>query len=299
LILLYLVLFLSPTLAFAQDCGNSSQNCTDIIANHAIDCLNLNQYTVILTIGGPLSASGYSILRPDSSVVLVGAQNGYIDSNVYELSEHPTYSYTITSLADSTCSFQIGPINESCSGPASVTDCVDIEHQISGTVTCMDQQIQNINVNLLSEQSIIASTLVDSCGYFSFCRLYPDIYSVEVIGNENSPFQFSETQEAVIDLNNNVELSFSFESCDSIPLFTPAVSEPNFRVYPNPTNSIIHLSSSDIPFDHYKIYTIHGRTILADKSYLADVSFLDQGLYFVKFYNKSGQELSNTSFIKF
>jgi len=299
LILLYLVLFLSPTLAFAQDCGNTSQDCSDIIANHAIDCINLNQYTVILTIGGPLSASGYSILRPDSSVVLTGAQNGYTDSNVYDFSEHPTYSYTITALADSTCSFQIGPINASCSGNGNVADCVGIEPQIFGTVTCIDQHIQNINVNLLSGQSIIGSTLVDSCGYFSFCRLYPDNYSVEVIGNENSPSQFSESQEAVIDLNNNVELTFSFESCDSIALFTPAVSKLDFQVYPNPTNSVINLSSSDIPYDHYKIYTISGKAILINDSHTTDVSFFNQGMYFVKFFDKNGMELSNVSFIKF
>jgi len=97
------------------------------------------------------------------------------------------------------------------------------------------------------------------------------------------------TFQTVIDLNNNVELSFSFESCDSIALFTPLASEQNFQVYPNPTNSIIHLSSSDIPYDHYKIYTINGRTILIDKSYSADVSFLDQGLYFVSSTTKAGK----------
>jgi len=94
--------------------GPGGTGCADIDESATISCLSDVTYTVTLTMGGPLSAGGFNITRPDGTVVATGAQNGYTDTNVYNIAQYPTYTYVITSITDPSCSVTIGPIVAEC-----------------------------------------------------------------------------------------------------------------------------------------------------------------------------------------
>jgi len=93
-------------------------NCPNIDASAIIECLGESTYTVILTFGGPFAESGFSIIRPDGSTIVVANTNGYTDTNVYSIPNYPTYTYSLTSLADPSCSAVVGPVIVQCGGIA-------------------------------------------------------------------------------------------------------------------------------------------------------------------------------------
>ncbi len=116
--------------------GAGGTNCTDIDASATPFCFDTNSYTVTLEFAGPFDAGGYQITRPDGSNVIINGQNGYTDSNTYNVAQFPTYSYTITALMDPTCSVQIGPVIAECSGPTPI-ELVDFDGQEEGKANAL------------------------------------------------------------------------------------------------------------------------------------------------------------------
>lgn len=76
-------------------------------------------------------------------------------------------------------------------------------------------------------------------------------------------------------------------------------NEVLFNLYPNPANQIVQFSASEI-IDQIEIMDVNGKIVHVSSpkqnSIAVDVSFLDQGIYFVRF--SVGSELKSMSFSK-
>ena len=83
------------------------------------------------------------------------------------------------------------------------------------------------------------------------------------------------------------------------PLSTPDFESNQFRLYPNPVNSVLTIASKSI-VDLVRIYDVNGRLLRNVKEHAEtiaiDVSSLVNGMYFLEI--KSGGRFETLKFIK-
>ena len=74
------------------------------------------------------------------------------------------------------------------------------------------------------------------------------------------------------------------------PLSVSDIETSNIKIYPNPSSSIIHISSQRNPLLSIEVFNLLGENILTRNTDLetVDISHLDTGIYLLKMYTERG-----------
>ena len=101
---------------------------------------------------------------------------------------------------------------------------------------------------------------------------YYDSYKLQLLcGNETGYYYFDSFDVTITDINMSVQDN----------------SNQNFKIFPNPTNGLINLSSQSLSMISFDVFTIEGKLKKSYKNHSTeniDFSYLENGVYFIRFY---------------
>ena len=101
---------------------------------------------------------------------------------------------------------------------------------------------------------------------------YYDSYKLQLLcGNETGYYYFDSFDVTITDINMSVQDN----------------SNQNFKIFPNPTNGLINLSSQSLSMISFDVFTIEGKLKKSYKNQSTeniDFSYLENGVYFIRFY---------------
>ncbi len=214
LICLFASLLLSSNeLVSAQTPSNCNSDCqmSVTVEPYLFSGFGSCTYTAVLTWDSWLSYGGFSITRPDGSVVQTGAQDGYTDTNVYFTDPNSIYtsvSYTVTSLIDPSCSVIAQSDDFVCGS-------LDGGAGIFGKVKCgRFDDLAGAEISLInSTGTVVETTFTDQSGAYSF---YPQVLETYiVVANSGSYGTPVGSASHTVDLSDygHYEIDFTYFDC--------------------------------------------------------------------------------------
>lgn len=157
-------------------------------------------------------------------------------------------------------------------------------------------------IMIYNSDYIYSGSKIDSikCGMLYIENLLPEMFSVRTdsVGTLMSSITYSTFDSIYFGINSLPNASASLSIlCNSLNLKEITKQENDF-IYPNPVNNYLQFNNVNDKCN-FEIIDIHGTVLLFSKTNTKeiDVSFLNQGLYFIRFSPENEQSFT-VSFIK-